>query len=1097
MVFLLTLAIAVLFVLLFDQKYKLRRLDQQVHDLAARLMDQQIGRDMAEPDSPDTQVEPAAARAAAVTPDAKPEAAPRTAPPPQISPSPKPAQTQLAALRSAYGKLLRSDKEAAEATRAPETAAPMVPPAPATPAKRVTAAPQAGAAGTDAGTGVDTATGTETPGIRAPEPASAPAPASTSASTRTPAPAAAPVPTPAKGFSFSFEELFGRQLPIWAGGITLAVAGVLIVKYAIDAGLLTPWARIIGGLLFGAILIAGAELVYRKEALVDDPRVRQALAGAGIATLYASILMAHNGFGLIGPFAAFVLMALVTAAALGLSLRFGAPSAMLGLAGGLATPALVGAMQPNVPLLSAYLALTIGALTAVSRHQRWMWLGIAALVGGGVWSLILIATMQLSTVNGLSLGALVLGLAIAIPALGFTDARHALFRAAVAAIGAVQIALLVARGGFSLLHWSLFLLIACACQWLMWRERRAPAPNRSALALLQLASLILSILLLLMWWPFAPGMQLLGIGGALLAIHAVPLFPRLWDRHSDQPVAQWAVMGLAILWVGLRHTFPDFPRPTLALVSLGAALFTALPLVTGWNKLRARAGQPKDFSCALLAGATALLLGAALYFALPLWSLAIGAALVVAAMLELARAAGDRKTATLAFLFAGGVMFLLFSTPIEQAITEWIRLLSEEETVGTSVLRWAAVTAMALLFVLRAPAPWQRKTASAATAFLGYGTAAQFVPTSFLPFVAPLMMLGLAAFASRCAQGHASAPSAPALVAPALGMGALIAFLWAAGPLTDWLNGVMDAVAGNPLLADHLPSAALTVRQLAAPAALIAAAVWLMRAHMARLAGRIGGAMMVAILVIAVHILYRHGFAGVAGGDFVATGMMQRAVWAALLLGVGFAGFKASARYQPFGRMLALGLAVAATLYLGFFSLFLHNPLWNGQAVGALPLLNALLPTYGLLFAALWLIERSAATLLPTTLNAPLPRILDVGRMGAIILFAYATLAQAFHGSRFDVAALGEGENILRSILAIALAIGFLLWGIRRHRRDWRIASLVLMLGAVGKVFIFDASGLTGLTRIASFVALGFSLIGIGWLYSRQLRSTPQEAQKD
>jgi uncharacterized membrane protein len=43
------------------------------------------------------------------------------------------------------------------------------------------------------------------------------------------------------------------------------------------------------------------------------------------------------------------------------------------------------------------------------------------------------------------------------------------------------------------------------------------------------------------------------------------------------------------------------------------------------------------------------------------------------------------------------------------------------------------------------------------------------------------------------------------------------------------------------------------------------------------------------------------------------------------------------------------------------------------------------------------------------------------------------------------------------------------------------------MLAAVGKVFLFDASGLEGVTRIASFVALGFSLIGIGWLYARHL----------
>ena len=77
MVFLLTLAIAVLFVMLFDQKYKLRRLDQQVHDLATRLMEQQAGRGVAEPDSPHTQAEPAAARAAAVAPDSKAEPAPQ------------------------------------------------------------------------------------------------------------------------------------------------------------------------------------------------------------------------------------------------------------------------------------------------------------------------------------------------------------------------------------------------------------------------------------------------------------------------------------------------------------------------------------------------------------------------------------------------------------------------------------------------------------------------------------------------------------------------------------------------------------------------------------------------------------------------------------------------------------------------------------------------------------------------------------------------------------------------------------------------------------------------------------------------------------
>ena len=87
---------------------------------------------------------------------------------------------------------------------------------------------------------------------------------------------------------------------------------------------------------------------------------------------------------------------------------------------------------------------------------------------------------------------------------------------------------------------------------------------------------------------------------------------------------------------------------------------------------------------------------------------------------------------------------------------------------------------------------------------------------------------------------------------------------------------------------------------------------------------------------------------------------------------------------------------------------------------------------------------------------------------------------------------IGSGESIGWSVLAIALALGFLVWGIRAEARVWRIGSLVLMLAAVGKVFLVDASGLEGLLRIASFLALGFSLIGLGWLYSRYLRSDPQ-----
>jgi len=113
--------------------------------------------------------------------------------------------------------------------------------------------------------------------------------------------------------SFSFEELFGRKLPIWAGGITLAVAGMLIVKLSIEAGLLSPPVRVIMGSIFGFVLIGGAELALRQEERVRDDRVRQALSGAGIASLYASVLVASNLYHLISPLAAMLGMAAVTA----------------------------------------------------------------------------------------------------------------------------------------------------------------------------------------------------------------------------------------------------------------------------------------------------------------------------------------------------------------------------------------------------------------------------------------------------------------------------------------------------------------------------------------------------------------------------------------------------------------------------------------------------------------------------------------------------------------------------------------------------------------------------------------------------------------
>jgi uncharacterized membrane protein len=154
-----------------------------------------------------------------------------------------------------------------------------------------------------------------------------PAPAETEPVDRLPAdasvmatePAGPPRPPRPPISSRVFEELFGSRLPIWAGGVTLAVAGFFLVKYSIDTGLLSPPIRVALALLFAGLLVAGAEAARRVPALARDPRVAQALAGAGIAVAYIAVLIATNLYALIGPLTAFLGLAAVTAAAIGLA----------------------------------------------------------------------------------------------------------------------------------------------------------------------------------------------------------------------------------------------------------------------------------------------------------------------------------------------------------------------------------------------------------------------------------------------------------------------------------------------------------------------------------------------------------------------------------------------------------------------------------------------------------------------------------------------------------------------------------------------------------------------------------------------------------
>ena len=140
----------------------------------------------------------------------------------------------------------------------------------------------------------------------------------------------------------SFEALVGGRLPVWVGGAALVLAGVFLVRLSIESGLLTPSIRTVLAGLFALLLLAGGEVARRLPATRDDPRIAQVLAGAGIASAYATLYLAADAYDLVSPIAGFAIMLAITGVALGLALRHGPPTAVMALAGGFAAPLVAG-----------------------------------------------------------------------------------------------------------------------------------------------------------------------------------------------------------------------------------------------------------------------------------------------------------------------------------------------------------------------------------------------------------------------------------------------------------------------------------------------------------------------------------------------------------------------------------------------------------------------------------------------------------------------------------------------------------------------------------------------------------------------------------
>jgi uncharacterized membrane protein len=435
-----------------------------------------------------------------------------------------------------------------------------------------------------------------------------------------------------------FERWVGGRLMIWVGGIALAVAGVLLVRYSIQIGLITPPVQMGMATLFGLLLLGLGELARSRPDWTLDRRVAQALVGAGIFVLYATAygsLVVHQ---LIGNGTAFGLMVMVTGVALVLSLRHGAPSAVMGLVGGFLTPLLVGERSETAIPLLTYLALLDVALFTLAGRRGWTWLAAAAALLSFGWSGYLLSW---DAPDAFAAGIFILLVAIGASVLRAGQGWHLDFLRP-AAIGLVQLAVLVGRVDIGLPAWGLFGALAIACLLL---EPRKPEYRPLPAIALSLALLLIAVK------AFDQPLHIPEVAAAATILFAAGSLPAALRR--ERPWLPFLTACAALLGPAatLRAARPEWlDRPVWGILFLALAVG---PLFLAWSRRAAAREDSLDPPLGIAAAAAMLLAG------LAAWQL-VPADLIPAAWLAIALAAaaaarrlGDRGLVALALLAAG------------------------------------------------------------------------------------------------------------------------------------------------------------------------------------------------------------------------------------------------------------------------------------------------------------------------------------------------------------------------------------------------------------------------------------------------------------
>lgn len=188
--------------------------------------------------------------------------------------------------------------------------------------------------------------------------------------------------------------------------------------------------------------------------------------------------------------------------------------------------------------------------------------------------------------------------------------------------------------------------------------------------------------------------------------------------------------------------------------------------------------------------------------------------------------------------------------------------------------------------------------------------------------------------------------------------------------------------------------------------------------------------------------------------------------------------------FTLYGSRVLLGLAA---LQIVFVQLLFSNPFISGENVGDYPVVNTLLLAYAVPAAFAFFLAKRFQQQSP-----PWPALVSAV-LGFVLVFAYLSLEvrHAYQGPVLHSSLQTDTEFYTYSLVWLVYALVLLGIGIAAKSTLPRYVSLAVLLITVLKAFLFDMADLSGLLRVSTFLILGLTLVGIGYLYQRFVFRVP------